>query len=90
MFYIESIDESRTVLEGTVPNKIVEPGHMLRLMDLHFNPIACGYTIPENRCQTAVIQLRRSVSKRELARCGKLFLVGSKSGIKTGACPVGL
>lgn len=45
MFYIESIDESRTVLEGTVPNKIVEPGHTLRFMDLHFNPIDCEATV---------------------------------------------
>lgn len=39
MFYIESIDESRMVLEGTVPNKIVEPGHTLSFMDLNFNKI---------------------------------------------------
>ena len=45
MFYIESIDESRMVLEGTVPNKIVEPGHTLRFMDLDFNNIDCEATV---------------------------------------------
>lgn len=45
MFYIESIDESRTVLEGTVPNKIVEPGHTLSFMDLNFNPIDYEVTV---------------------------------------------
>ena len=45
MFYIESIDESRMVLEGTVPNKIVEPGHTLSFMDLDFNNIDCEATV---------------------------------------------
>lgn len=45
MFYIESIDESRMVLEGTVPNKIVEPGHTLSFMDLNFNNIDYEATV---------------------------------------------
>ena len=39
MFYIKSIDESRTVLQGTVPNKIVDKGLKLRFMDTSFNSI---------------------------------------------------
>ena len=34
MFYIESIDSSRTVMQGTVAIKIVEPGHTLGFKDL--------------------------------------------------------
>ncbi len=45
MFYIQSIDESRMVLEGTVPNKIVEPGHTLSFMDTDFNSIDCEATV---------------------------------------------
>ncbi len=29
MFHIESIDESRKIMQGTVPNKIVEPGQTI-------------------------------------------------------------
>lgn len=39
MFYIESIDSSRTVLQGTVAIKIVEPGHTLGFKDLALNDI---------------------------------------------------
>ena len=39
MFYIKSIDESRKIMQGTVPNKIVEPGHTLSFMDTDFNII---------------------------------------------------
>ena len=41
MFYIKNIDESRKILQGTVPNKIVESGHKLSFMDLNFNN--CDY-----------------------------------------------
>lgn len=37
MFYIESIDESRKIMHGTCPNKIVETGHRLKFMDPDFN-----------------------------------------------------
>ena len=37
MFYIESIDGSRKVLQGTVAIKIVEPGHTLGFKDLNLN-----------------------------------------------------
>ena len=39
MFYIENIDDTRTVLTGTVPNKIVESDYTLKFMDLDFNSI---------------------------------------------------
>ena len=45
MFYIKSIDESRKIMQGTVPNKIVEPGHTLSFMDLDFNNIDCEATV---------------------------------------------
>lgn len=45
MFYIESIDESRKILYGTCPNKIVEFGHTLTFMDLNFNTIAYESTV---------------------------------------------
>lgn len=37
MFYIESIDSSRTVMQGTVAIKIVESGHTLGFKDLNLN-----------------------------------------------------
>ena len=40
MFYIESIDSSRTVMKGTVAIKIVEPGHTLGFKDLNLSDIA--------------------------------------------------
>lgn len=45
MFYIKSIDESRKILQGTVPNKIVETGHKLKFMDLDFNNIDYEATV---------------------------------------------
>ena len=45
MFYIKSIDESRKIMQGTVPNKIVEPGHTLSFMDTDFNSIDCEVTV---------------------------------------------
>lgn len=45
MFYIKSIDESRKIMQGTVPNKIVEPGHTLSFMDTDFNIIDCKATV---------------------------------------------
>lgn len=45
MFYIKSIDESRKIMQGTVPNKIVEPGHTLSFMDTDFNSIDCEATV---------------------------------------------
>lgn len=45
MFYIKSIDESRKIMQGTVPNKIVEPGHTLSFMDTDFNIIDCEATV---------------------------------------------
>ena len=40
MFYIESIDSSRTVMKGTVAIKIVEPGHTLGFKDMSLNDIS--------------------------------------------------
>ncbi|NLT10154.1 MAG: hypothetical protein GXY08_11730 [Ruminococcus sp.] len=40
MFYIESIDRSRTVMKGTVAIKIVEPGHTLGFKDMSLNDIS--------------------------------------------------
>ncbi len=45
MFYIKSIDETRKIMQGTVPNKIVETGHKLKFMDLDFNNIAYEATV---------------------------------------------
>ena len=39
MFYIQSIDSSRSVMQGTVAIKIVEPGHTLGFKDLNLNDI---------------------------------------------------
>ena len=39
MFYIESIDSSRTVMQGTVAIKIVEPGHTLRFKGLDLSDL---------------------------------------------------
>lgn len=45
MFYIESIDESRKIMQGTCPNKIVETGHKLKFKDLNFNNIEYEATV---------------------------------------------
>ena len=45
MFYIESIDESRKIMHGTCPNKIVETGHKLKFKDLNFNNIEYEATV---------------------------------------------
>lgn len=45
MFYIESIDESRKIIQGTCPNKIVETGHKLKFKDLNFNNIEYEATV---------------------------------------------
>lgn len=45
MFYIKSIDESRKIIQGICPNKIVETGHKLKFKDLNFNNIEYEATV---------------------------------------------
>ncbi len=45
MFYIESIDSSRTVMQGTVAIKIVEPGHTLGFKDLNLSDLDYEATV---------------------------------------------
>ncbi len=45
MFYIKNIDESRKVIQGTVPNKIVDKGMKLVFMDTSFNNIDYEATV---------------------------------------------
>lgn len=45
MFYIESIDSSRTVMQGTVAIKIIEPGHTLGFKDLNFSELGYEATV---------------------------------------------
>lgn len=47
MFYIESIDRSRTVMQGTVAIKIVEPGHTLGFKDLNLNDLDYQATVAD-------------------------------------------
>ena len=47
MFYIESIDSTRTVMQGTVAIKIVEPGHTLGFKDLNLFDIDYEATVAD-------------------------------------------
>ena len=45
MFYIQSIDSSRTVMQGTAAIKIVEPGHTLGFKDLNLSDLDYEATV---------------------------------------------
>ncbi len=47
MFYIESIDSTRTVMQGTVAIKIVEPGHILGFKNLNLNDLDYEATVAD-------------------------------------------
>ena len=47
MFYIENIDSSRKVLQGTAAIKIVEPGHTLGFKDLNLSEIDYEATVAD-------------------------------------------
>ena len=47
MFYIENIDSTRTVMQGTVAIKIVEPGHTLGFKNLNLNYLDYEATVTD-------------------------------------------